>query len=313
MLRVASAICLAAAAFGASDASAQAGGIGTITNVINQAFHTPPGGAELPANTHDTLVTDETLRTDKDATLSVLFVDGSELNIEAESEVILSDYVFNEQTDSSSGIIELNTGLFHFNSNQTADSGIVLQTPVATIGIRGTEFLVSVAADATVVDILEGAVEITPKGGGKSVVCEGGQSALVAGSDADAMCGDLGSFSTAAGTPPAQADIAQGRIGDGRGGLGDRPGNSGNGGSPGGGSGGGNPGGGTGGGGSGGGDPGGGDPGGGDPGGGGNSGGNTNHSGHGDGSNPGKGHDKGNGGNSGGNNGGANNPGGGKK
>ena len=203
MLRVASAICLAAAAFGASDASAQAGGIGTITNVINQAFHTPPGGAELPANTHDTLVADETLRTDKDATLSVLFVDGSELNIEAESEVILSDYVFDAQTDSSSGTIELNTGLFHFNSNKTADSGIVLQTPVATIGIRGTEFLVTVAKDATIVDILEGEVEVQARGGGKSARCVGGQSALVAAQDADAICGDLGSFSTAAGMPAA--------------------------------------------------------------------------------------------------------------
>lgn len=203
MLRVASAICLAAAAFGASGALAQAGGIGTITNVVNQAFHTPPGGAELPANLDDTLVADETLRTDKDAALSVLFVDGSELNIEAESEVILSDYVFDEQSETSSGTIELNTGLFHFNSNQTADSGIVLQTPVATIGIRGTEFLVTVAKEATIVDILEGEVEVQARGGGKAARCVGGQSALVAAQDADAICGDLGSFSTAAGAPPA--------------------------------------------------------------------------------------------------------------
>ena len=203
MLRVASAICLAAAAFGASDASAQAGGIGTITNVVNQAFHTPPGGAELPANPDDTLVANETLRTDKNATLAVLFVDGSELNIEAESEVVLSDYVFDEQSETSSGTIELNTGLFHFNSNQTADSGIVLQTPVATIGIRGTEFLVTVAKEATIVDILEGEVEVQARRGGKSARCVGGQSALVAGQDADAICGDLGSFSTAAGIPAA--------------------------------------------------------------------------------------------------------------
>jgi len=221
MLRVASAICLAAAALGAGDASAQAGGIGTITSVVNQAFHTPPGGAELPANTDDTLVADETLRTDKEAALSVLFVDGSELNIEAESEVTLSDYVFDAQTASSTGTIELNTGLFHFNSNKTADSGIVLQTPVATIGIRGTEFLVTVAKDATIVDILEGEVEVQARGGGKSARCVGGQSALVAAQDADAICGDLGSFSTAAGPAPAAPSVASG---EGRGASADRPG-----------------------------------------------------------------------------------------
>jgi hypothetical protein len=312
MYRMVCRVCGISAILSVASASALAAGIGVVVDVVNEGYRTPPGASELIARPTDEVVEGEGLRTGVESAIHVQFVDGSELSVEAESEILLSDYVF-EPASGVDGEIQLTEGLFHFDSNGAEDSGIELHTPVATIGIRGTEFLVSVAADATVVDILEGAVEITPKGGGKSVVCEGGQSALVAGSDADAMCGDLGSFSTAAGTPPAQADIAQGRIGDGRGGLGDRPGNSGNGGSPGGGSGGGNPGGGTGGGGSGGGDPGGGDPGGGDPGGGGNSGGNTNHSGHGDGSNPGKGHDKGNGGNSGGNNGGANNPGGGKK
>ena len=204
MLRVVSAICLAAAAFGATGSSAQATGIGTITDVVNQAFHTPPGGSELPANPQDTLVADETLRTDKDATLSVRFVDGSELNIEAESEVTLSDYVFDTQTETSTGTIVLNNGLFHFNSNQTADSGIVLQTPVATIGIRGTEFLVTVANEATIVDIVDGEVEVTPRRGGVAARCVGGQSALVL-ADADAICGDFGSFSTAAGVPATPA------------------------------------------------------------------------------------------------------------
>lgn len=213
MLRVASAFCLAAVAFGATGSSAAAVGIGTITDVVNQAFHTPPGGSELPANREDTLVADETLRTDKEASLSVLFIDGSELNIESESEVTLSDYVFDQQTESSTGTIQLNTGLFHFNSNKTEDSGIVLQTPVATIGIRGTEFLVTVASNATIVDILEGEVEVKSRGTGKSARCVGGQSALVAAQDADAICGDLGSFSTAAGLPSAPTTVASGEGG----------------------------------------------------------------------------------------------------
>lgn len=213
MLRVASAICLAVAAFGATGSSAEAVSIGTITDVVNRAFHTPPGGSELPANAQDTLVADETLRTDKEASLSVLFIDGSELNIEAESEVTLSDYVFDQQSESSTGTIQLNTGLFHFNSNNTEDSGIVLQTPVATIGIRGTEFLVTVADNATIVDILEGEVEVKSRGTGKPARCVGGQSALVAAQDADAICGDLGSFSTAAGIPSAPTTVASGEGG----------------------------------------------------------------------------------------------------
>ena len=75
-----------------------------------------------------------------------------------------------------------------------------LRTPVATIGVRGTEFLVHVDGDdVTIIDILDGAVEARPHGAGQAITCVGGQSILIAGEDEDAQCGDIGSFSTAAG------------------------------------------------------------------------------------------------------------------
>ena len=209
MLRLASALSVAAIA-AVTAMPAGASGIGTITDVVNRAFHTPPGGAEIPAKAEDTLVPDEILRTEANSTISVLFVDGSELSLEGGSEVVLSDYVYDSQTASSTGVIELNEGLFHFNSNDTADSGIVLQTPIATIGIRGTEFLVTVASDATIVDIVDGEVEVAPRRGGVAARCVGGQSALVSAASEDAICGDFGSFSTAAGVPAATPTIASG-------------------------------------------------------------------------------------------------------
>lgn len=213
MLRMAYRIGFAVALLGTVSQAALAAGIGTITEVVNQAYRTPPGAAEIPAKVNDALVTDETLRTDEDSTISVRFVDGSELSVEAGSELVLSDYVFDEQTTASSGVIQLDNGLFHYNSNGKDDSKIALQTPVATIGIRGTEFLVTVAKDATVVDIVDGAVEVKPRGGGKPITCQGGQSILVAGAKSDAVCGDFGSFSTAAGVPPT-TQIANGESRD---------------------------------------------------------------------------------------------------
>src|SRR4029450_6110091 len=132
--------------------------------------------------------------------MEVQFVDGSQLSVESDSELVLSDYVFDGAA--SQGLINLNDGLFHFTSNGKPDQGVKLRTPVATIGVRGTEFLVHVDGDdATVIDVLSGAVEAKPNGTGKSVVCVGGQSILVAGADSDAQCGDLGSFSSASGAP----------------------------------------------------------------------------------------------------------------
>jgi hypothetical protein len=316
-------VCVAAILMSSASVGALAAGIGTVVDVVNQGYRTPPGASELPAKPTDQLVQGEGLRTGSESTIQVKFIDGSELSIESESEVLLSDYVFDSGGGASAGSIQLGEGLFHFNSNGVADGGVKLETPVATIGIRGTEFLVTVAKGVTVVDIVDGEVELKPRGGGKAVTCEGGQSILASGSDDDAVCGDFGSFSTAAGVPSSTTPAA-GKVGDGIGGgggvSGDHGGGKGGGGSSGGGgdSGGGDNGGGDNGGGdNGGGDNGGGDNGGGDNGGGGDTG-KDNHSGLGDGTNPGKGHGNGNGngngnGQGGGGNGGSNNPGGGKK
>jgi hypothetical protein len=134
----------------------------------------------------------------------VRFVDGSELSVEQSSEMVLSDYVFDGSA--AAGLIDLNDGLFYFKSNGNNDQGVKLRTPVATIGIRGTEFLVHVdGAETTIIDILDGAVDVMPRGTGKPVTCVGGQSILVTSEDDDAQCGDIGSFSTAA-APPSSGD-----------------------------------------------------------------------------------------------------------
>ena len=183
--------------------AAKAAGIATVVDVINEGYRTPPGADETAAKAADELVQEESLRTEKESTIQVKFVDGSELSVEQSSEMVLSDYVFDGSA--STGLINLNNGLFHFKSNGNNDQGVQLRTPVATIGVRGTEFLVHVDGDdVTIIDILDGTVDALPHGAGQAITCVGGQSILIAGEDEDAQCGDIGSFSTAAG--PANSD-----------------------------------------------------------------------------------------------------------
>ena len=178
--------------------AAAAAGIATVTDVVNEGYRTPPGAGETAAKAADELVQNEALRTEEESVIQVKFVDGSELSVEQSSEMVLSDYVYDGAA--AKGLINLNDGLFRFASNGRPDQGIQLRTPVATIGVRGTEFLVHVDGnEATVIDILSGAVSAKPHGAGKEVTCTEGQSILIAGTDIDAQCGDIGSFSTAAG------------------------------------------------------------------------------------------------------------------
>jgi ferric-dicitrate binding protein FerR (iron transport regulator) len=205
---------IAAVAFFGAPASAA--GIATVTDVVNDGYRTPPGREEQAAKRADELVQNEALRTDDESAIQVTFVDGSELRVEAESEMVLSDYVFDGAA--SKGLISLNDGLFHFTSNGKPDQGVKLKTPVATIGVRGTEFLVHVeGADVTIIDIMSGAVEAKPNGTGQPIVCVGGQSILIAGPNEDAMCGDLGSFSAAAGSPDRDRNPEPGHGGQDRG------------------------------------------------------------------------------------------------
>jgi hypothetical protein len=209
-------VCYVIAAVAAFGGAARAAGIATVTEVVNDGYRTPPGHEEQVAKRADELVQDESLRTDDESSIQVQFVDGSQLSVDADSELVLSDYVFDGAA--SQGLINLNDGLFHFTSNGKPDQGVKLRTPVATIGVRGTEFLVHVdGGDATIIDVLSGAVEAKPNGTGKSVVCVGGQSILVAGADSDALCGDLGSFSAASGAPGRDGRPEPGHSGQERG------------------------------------------------------------------------------------------------
>jgi hypothetical protein len=184
----------------ATQQAANGAGIATVVDVVNEGYRTPPGADEVTAKATDELVQNEALRTARESEIQVRFVDGSQLNVEQSSEVVLSDYLFDGAA--ATGVIDLNDGLFHFTSNGNPDQDLKLRTPVATIGIRGTEFLVHVDSDgATVIDILDGTVDAIPLGRGKAVTCIGGQSILVTNEDIDAQCGDIGAFSTAAAPP----------------------------------------------------------------------------------------------------------------
>ncbi len=57
----------------------------------------------------------------------------------------------------------LGKGVFRFVSGSMRKSGVSLKTPTATIGIRGTDFVVAVGNDnSTSIEVFDGEVEVTP-------------------------------------------------------------------------------------------------------------------------------------------------------
>lgn len=195
---------------------AEAAPIAQVTNIVNSAFRSPPGGSELPVKVSDELVQDEALRTETDSTVELAFIDGSQMSLEPESELVLSKYVFDPEGKQTAAIIELQSGTFHYTSNGVPDQDVVLKTPVATIGIRGTELLIHIVPSATIantlslkVDVIDGLINVQPGGKGKGAQAGGGQSVSVEGPNADASVGDIGDVTTAAGAPPSSSTAAE--------------------------------------------------------------------------------------------------------
>ena len=74
MLRTSLKFGVALAVLTATGQAAYAVGIGSVTQVVNAAYRTPPGEDETPAKVNDTVVSDETLRTEEGSSIAVKFV-----------------------------------------------------------------------------------------------------------------------------------------------------------------------------------------------------------------------------------------------
>ncbi|WP_374384147.1 FecR domain-containing protein [Dongia sp.] len=180
--------------------------VAEVVDVVKNAFHTPPGGNEAAANIGDKLMADEAIRTGADSAIEMSFPDGATLRLEADSDLVLDSYVFDPTALKSAANINIPSGIARYTTGETStdDTGVAFNTPVATVGIRGTDIVVSVGANgATVIDVLSGKVNAKPINNSTAVDALEGQSILVGNANEEPKVGNIGDFSTAAGPAPA--------------------------------------------------------------------------------------------------------------
>ncbi|MBI2254048.1 MAG: FecR domain-containing protein [Proteobacteria bacterium] len=182
--------------------------VASVVDVVKDAFHTPPGGAEASAKVGDKLLTDEAIRTGPDSAIEMNFPDGATLRLEADSDLVLDSYVFDPSALKSAANISIPQGVARYTTGgvSTDDTGVQFSTPVATVGIRGTDIVVSVGANGgTVIDVLSGKVTAKPHENESVAEAEEGQSILIETEDQPPQVGTIGDFATAAGAPSESA------------------------------------------------------------------------------------------------------------
>jgi hypothetical protein len=125
------------------------------------------------------VVSNELIQTLAGAATRIRFLDDSDLRLGQSSMIVLDRLVYDPDQGTKEFVLGIAVGAARFVSGDVDPERFVLHTPVALIGIRGTDFVVVVAQSGrTTVSVLEGAVIVTPRGG-VAVVGEAGETVVV--------------------------------------------------------------------------------------------------------------------------------------
>lgn len=102
---------------------------------------------EIPINIGDKLYQKDIIRTGVNSSVGIIFEDNTILSLGPKSEIEIDEYVFAPEKGMMSMITRMMKGTASYISGiigRQSPESVKFQTPDATIGIRGTEFLVKV-------------------------------------------------------------------------------------------------------------------------------------------------------------------------
>src|SRR5215469_11392390 len=156
--------------------------IGTVSRIQGEASGTRNGATRALAP-NSAVFLNETVATGEAARLEVTFTDNTRLTLGEKAKLTLDNYVY----DSSTGRGTIKFGLlgaFRFVSGQVsklASAEVSVTTPVAIVGIRGTEFWGGpIDGQALGVFLIEGSVSVS-NGAGQQILNLPGQGTNIAG------------------------------------------------------------------------------------------------------------------------------------
>lgn len=113
--------------------------IGQVETLEGTAFATRANGQKVELNVGDPVFEDDLVETTNDSILGLTFIDETVFSLSANARMILDELVYEPNGNDNSMVMNLVEGTFVFVTGQVAPSGeMSIETPVATMGIRGT-------------------------------------------------------------------------------------------------------------------------------------------------------------------------------
>jgi hypothetical protein len=175
--RVIGLVALLAAAAAAQPAAAEVAGAVVALRVW--AYGTPPDTARRDLFLQDDVYARELLETVPQGALHVRLRDDSMLRLGSATSVVVDEFVYAPDTDTSTLLASITKGVCRFISGKATKHRLEVSTPAATIAARGTEFSVWIKPDgSTTVWVQRGQVEITPRDGSAATIVNAGEIVL---------------------------------------------------------------------------------------------------------------------------------------
>lgn len=157
---------LAGLALMAAAVPATAQQVGSVALVQVYGYETPPAQGREPIFQRDPVVSDTVLEAVRNGRIDVRFVDDTQLIVGPGATVKVDRFVYDSSHTTGDVTLNVGKGVMRFMTGRLASPSYAIRTPTATLGVRGTDFVVAVNEDGvTSVSVLSGGVQLTANGG----------------------------------------------------------------------------------------------------------------------------------------------------
>jgi hypothetical protein len=123
----------------------------TIERASAPVIQVGTAGQAGQAKVGDLVYQGDAVATGADGKVGINFTDGTSFNLSNNARMVLNEFVYDPNSTSNSSLINLTKGTFTFVAGKVAKTGdMKVDTPVATMGVRGTTPRVEISDDGTV-------------------------------------------------------------------------------------------------------------------------------------------------------------------
>ena len=150
--------------------------IGVVAELKGIVFAVRTDGTRVKLKKGDNVFQGDVIETEKESAANMLLADKTTFAIGDEARLALDEMVYNPATKEGQSQFSILKGVFVFASGEIAktdNSKMIVTTPVATIGIRGTEVSGDISDEGAQITVLDGTVTVSTNAGTATLGSQG--------------------------------------------------------------------------------------------------------------------------------------------